>query len=155
LGRRNGGSGVVQRSVAELQVIRAGVARIGKLSDGLLRLGPVRLGLDGVLAWVPGLGEIYSAAAGTYIIVQGLRAGVSLPVLGACGMLMFGRTAVSALPLVGPLAADLLTAHRWASRLVIASIDRKIARGEAVVSLIPAWNWGWRPTRRAAATATA
>ncbi len=145
-----------QRSVSELQAIRAGVARIGKLSDGILRLGPMRLGLDGILAWAPGVGEIYSAAAGTYIIVQGLRAGVSAPVLAACAALMFGRTTLSAIPLVGPLAADLLTAHRWSSRLVIAAIDRKLARLGAEPGPVqsPAWR-DWWPRRPAPVVALA
>jgi hypothetical protein len=140
---------VDRRSVSELQAIRAGVARIGKLSDSIVRLGPLRLGLDGVLAWAPGVGEVYSAAAGTYIIVQGLRAGVSIPVLAACGALMFGRTTLSAIPLVGPLAADLLTAHRWSSRLVIAAIDRKLVRMGAEPDPAPSSIWrGWHPRRR-------
>jgi hypothetical protein len=138
---------VNQRSVSELQAIRAGVARIGKLSDSIVRLGPLRLGLDGVLAWAPGVGEIYSAAAGTYIIVQGLRAGVSIPVLATCGALMFGRTTLSAIPVVGPLAADLLTAHRWSSRLVIAAIDRKLERLGAEPGPTPSWR-SWWPRRR-------
>ena len=119
---------MVQRSVSELEAIRAGVARLGKLSDSVVKLGPFSLGLDGVLAWAPGIGELYSAAAGTYILVQGVRAGAPLPVLAACAGLLFGRTAITAIPLAGPLAADLLTAHKWAARLVVAAIDRRIAR---------------------------
>ncbi|MGC1304791.1 MAG: DUF4112 domain-containing protein, partial [Caulobacteraceae bacterium] len=134
-----------QRSLSELEAIRAGVARIGKLSDSVVRLGPLSLGLDGLLAWAPGVGELYSAAAGTYIIAQGVRAGVSLPVLAACGALMFGRTTVSALPVVGPLAADLLTAHKWSSRLVVSAIDRRIARGDfRPAGVSPPARWRWR-----------
>ncbi len=143
---------MVERSVSELEAIRAGVARIGKLSDSVVRLGPLSLGLDGLLAWAPGVGEVYSAAAGTYIIVQGVRAGVSLPVLAACGALMFGRTTISAIPLAGPLAADLLTAHKWSSRLVIAAIDRKLlAQGVTP----PVIRRGWWPRRRAPIVAMA
>ncbi len=121
---------MIQRNLTELEAIRAGVARVARLSDGLIRLGPFGIGLDGVLAWVPGLGEIYSAAAGTYLLVQGLRAGVSLPSLALCAALLFGRTVITAVPFLGPAAADLLTAHRWSARLVLSGIDRRIARGE-------------------------
>ena len=145
-----------RRSVSELEAIRVRVARIGKLSDGIVRLGPFSLGLDGVLAWAPGLGELYSAAAGTYIIAQGVRAGVSVPVLAACGALMFGRTAVSAIPFAGPLAADLLTTHKWSTRLVIAAIDRKIARGDVAQGVVsPIVRKGWWTRRQAPIVAMA
>jgi hypothetical protein len=115
-------------SDAQLLKIRDSVALVGRLSDGLLRFGPLSLGVDGVLSWVPGLGEVYSAAAGGFILVQGLRAGVPATTLALAGGLMLSRTAVSAIPLAGPLAADLFTAHRWSARLIIGAIDRKLGR---------------------------
>lgn len=129
-------------SVSELQAIRDKVAWLGRLSDGLVRVGPFRLGLDGALAWVPGLGELYSAGAATYILAQGVRAGVPAPTLAACAALLFGRTAITAVPLAGPLAADFLTAHRWSSRLVVRAIDAKLAAAGAPVK--PSrrrWTW--------------
>jgi len=115
-------------SDAQLLKIRDSVALIGRLSDGLLRLGPLSLGVDGVLSWVPGLGEVYSAAAGGFILIQGVRAGVPATTLALAGGLMLSRTVVSAIPLAGPLAADLFTAHRWSARLVVGAIDRKRGR---------------------------
>ena len=117
---------MIQPSVSQLQAIRDSVARLGRLSDGLVRLGPFRVGLDGVLAWVPGLGELYSGGAAAYILAQGLRAGVPAPTLGLCGALLLGRTAITAVPLAGPLAADVFTAHRWSARLVVRAIDAKL-----------------------------
>jgi hypothetical protein len=114
------------RSPVELARIRDSVAAVGRLSDSLVRLGPFRLGVDGVLSWVPGLGEIYSAAAAAFIIVQGLRAGVSPHILVICAALMGSRTLVSAIPFAGPVAADLFTAHRWSAKLVVRAIDAKL-----------------------------
>jgi hypothetical protein len=114
------------RSPEQLARIRDSVAIVGRLSDGLLRLGPFRLGVDGVLSWVPGLGEAYSTIAGGFIIIQGLRAGVPLPMLAICALLMAGRTTVSAIPLAGPVAADLFTAHRWSAKLVMRAIDAQL-----------------------------
>lgn len=119
-------SGHSPRSAAELARIRDSVAIVGRLSDSLVRLGPFRLGLDGVLSWIPGLGEIYSAAAAAFILVQGLRAGVPLHILVLCAALMSSRTLVSAIPLVGPAAADLFTAHRWSAKLVVRAIDARL-----------------------------
>jgi hypothetical protein len=114
------------RSPAELARIRDSVANVGRLSDSLVRLGPLRLGVDGVLTWIPGLGEAYSVLAGGFIIIQGLRAGVPLHILALCVLLMFSRTTVSAIPLAGPLAADLFTAHGWSARLVVRAIDARL-----------------------------
>ncbi len=119
----------VARSQDQLLKIRDSVALVGRLSDGLVRLGPLSFGIDGVLSWVPGLGEVYSAAAGGFILIQGVRAGAPASTLALAAALMFSRTAVSAIPLAGPMAADLFTAHRWSARLVVGAIDRKLGRG--------------------------
>jgi hypothetical protein len=111
----------------DLQAIRSSVALVGRLSDGLVRLGPFSLGLEGVLSWVPGLGEIYGAGAATFLLVQGFRARVPPATLLLAAVLMFGRTAISAIPLAGAVASDLLTAHKWAARLILAAIDRRLA----------------------------
>jgi len=112
----------------QLVKIRDSVALVGRLSDGLLRLGPLSLGLDGILSWVPGLGEVYSTVAGAFILIQGARAGVPVSTLALAGGLMLSRTAVSAIPLAGPMAADLFTAHRRSARLIVGAIDREIDR---------------------------
>jgi hypothetical protein len=114
------------RSTAELARIRDSVAIVGRLSDSLVRFGPFRLGMDGALSWVPGLGEAYSTLAGGFIIIQGLRAGVPLHLLALCALLMASRTTVGAIPLAGPLAADLFTAHRWSAKLVVHAIDARL-----------------------------
>jgi len=114
------------RSPEQLARIRDSVAIVGRLSDSLVRFGPLRLGVDGVLSWIPGLGEAYSTIAGGFIIIQGLRAGVPLPMLAICALLMAGRTTVSAIPLAGPVAADLFTAHRWSAKLVMRAIDAQL-----------------------------
>ncbi len=115
----------------QLVKIRDSIALVGRLSDSIVHVGPLSLGVDGVLSWIPGLGEVYSVAAGAFILVQGARAGVSAPTLALAGGLMLSRTAVSAIPLAGPLASDLFTAHRWSARLVVGAIDRKLGRLEA------------------------
>src|ERR1700742_4472380 len=117
------------RSAGELARIRDSVAIVGRLSDSLVRLGPIRLGVDGGLSWIPGVGEAYSIIAGGFIIVQGLRAGAPLHILLLCAGLMASRTTVSAIPLAGPLAADLFTAHRWSAKLVIRAIDAQLSAG--------------------------
>ncbi|HZL00289.1 MAG TPA: DUF4112 domain-containing protein [Caulobacteraceae bacterium] len=119
------------RREPDLLAIRASVQRIAMLSDGLIRIGPWGLGLDGVLSWIPGLGEIYSAGAAAFLLVQGLRARVPVSTLAIAAALMGGRTLITAIPLAGPVVADLLTMHRWSARLIVRAIDRRLAGGPA------------------------
>jgi hypothetical protein len=114
------------KSDAELRAIRDSVALVGRLSDGLLRIGPFSLGIDGVLSWVPGLGDLYSTLAGGFIVMQGARAGAPLPVLGAAALLIGCRTVVGAVPVAGSAFADFFTAHKWAAAMIVRSIDERL-----------------------------
>lgn len=114
------------KSDAELRAIRDSVALVGRLSDGLLRIGPFSLGIDGVLSWLPGLGDLYSTVAGGFIVLQGARAGAPLPVLGAAALLIGCRTFVGAVPVAGAAFADVFTAHKWAAAMIVRSIDERL-----------------------------
>ena len=121
----------MDRSEAELRQIRDSVAWVGRLSDSLVRFGPFSLGVDGVLSWIPGVGEIYSTVAGAFIVVQGARAGVPLSTLVAAGALLGCRTLVSGFPIAGAAFADVSTAHRWAAAMIVRAIDRRLDIGAA------------------------
>jgi hypothetical protein len=123
---------------AQLIKVRDSVAVIGRLSDSLVRVGPFRLGLDGVLIWVPVIGELYSTGAAIFIIAQGLRARVPLHVLAVCAAMMGSRTVVSAVPLAGPLVADLFLAHRLSAKMVVKAIDAMLPVAERTA---PRTNW--------------
>jgi len=116
---------------ADLLSIRNSVETVGRLSDSLVRFGPLRLGLDGVLSWIPGVGELYSTAAAAFILAQGVRARVPVPTLLACAVLMASRTVISAAPLAGPAVADLFLAHRISARLVVKAIDAMLTTGSS------------------------
>jgi hypothetical protein len=49
--------------------------RVKRLSDRLVGIGPFGIGLDGVLAWVPVVGPLYSVAAGGLLLIHGVRGG--------------------------------------------------------------------------------
>jgi hypothetical protein len=115
----------------DLEAIRLSVLKVGALSDSLFHLGPFSIGLDGILDWVPGLGEIYSLAAGGFLLVQGARAKVGAGTLIVAATLMGARTLITAVPLAGPLAADLLTMHKWSAKLIAGAIERRMVRGPA------------------------
>jgi hypothetical protein len=119
------------QSKQQLIAIRDSVALVGRLSDSLIKLGPFSLGLDGLIAWVPGLGEIYSTLAGAFIVLQGARAGVPGTVLVSAIALLGLRTLATTIPLAGAAFADLFTAHKWAAAMIVRAIDQKIGLTEA------------------------
>lgn len=126
----------MHRSDAELVAIRDSVALVGRFSDSLVRIGPFNLGIDAALSWIPGVGELYSTLAGGFIVVQGVRAGVPASLLVAAAGLLLVRTMTSAVPIAGAAFADVFTAHRWASAMVVRAIERR--RGQAPSGGIPA-----------------
>ena len=126
----------MHRSDAELVAIRDSVALVGRFSDSLIRIGPFNLGIDAVLSWIPGVGELYSTLAGGFIVVQGARAGVPASVLVAAAGLLLVRTMTSAVPIAGAVFAAVFTAHRWASAMVVRAIDQR--REQAPSGGIPA-----------------
>jgi hypothetical protein len=119
------------RTDAELRSIRNTVNLVGRLSDNIVRLGPLSLGVDGVLSWIPAVGEIYSFGAGAFILVQGARAGVPVTVLARAGLILGARTLGDVVPFAGPVFADLFTAHKWAANMIVEAIDRQLGATSA------------------------
>lgn len=136
------------RTQAELRAIRDSVEMVGKLSDGLLRVGPFRLGAEAALSWIPVVGELYGGAAAAFILIQGARAGVPAPTLLVAGALMGGRTVISGIPLAGAVAADVMALHGLSARMVVKAIDKRLAEGGDAAPDGRAWGW-----RNAAAAA--
>jgi len=114
------------RTDAELKSIRDSVKLVGRLSDSIVKLGPFSLGIDGVLSWIPAVGEIYSLGAGAFILAQGARAGVPMTVLGRAALILGARTLGDVVPFAGAVFADLFTAHKWAAGMVVEAIDRQL-----------------------------
>jgi len=127
----------MRQSESQLRALRDSVAFVGRMSDGIARLGPLSIGLDGVLSWVPGVGDLYSTLAGAFIVIQGARAGLPMSTLIGATALLGVRTIAGSVPVAGSAFADLFTAHRWAAAMVVRGIDRKL--GVSVVDPDPIW----------------
>ncbi len=69
--------------------------RIKRLSDRLVGVGPIGIGLDGVLAWVPFAGTAYSVGAGALLMYHGVMAQASLPTLARMGAYLVLDSAAS------------------------------------------------------------
>ncbi|HEY3888073.1 MAG TPA: DUF4112 domain-containing protein [Caulobacteraceae bacterium] len=102
---------------------RASIEAISRISDNLIGIGPVGIGLDGILAWIPGVGELYSIGAGAALIAEGYRARVPAAVLTQAAVLVSVRTLANVLPVVGGVFVDFFRGHRMAARMLVRAID--------------------------------
>lgn len=122
---------MLAKSHIDVNNVRAGIERVGKLSDNVVKLGPFGIGIGGVLAWVPVVGPVYSFGAALVLIVLGMRARVPASVqLAALSVLALRTVGESLADFVPPpfsaapdVAIDLFRAHKWAADMMIKAID--------------------------------
>jgi hypothetical protein len=125
-------AGFTARTPLDIQQRRAAIERIGRLSDNLIGFGPFGIGLDGILAWVPGLGELYSVVAGAYLLLEGFRARVGMGPLVRAGALVLLRTLIdngNFIPVVGiatSLVVDVFRGHKMAAGILMRAIDETL-----------------------------
>jgi hypothetical protein len=105
---------------------RKAIERIGRISDNLIGIGPFGIGLDGILAWVPGVGELYSIGAGAVLVLEGYRARVPASVLTQAAILVSIRTLSNVFPVLGGVIVDVFRGHRMAARLLTQAIDETL-----------------------------
>jgi hypothetical protein len=126
------GAPFTARTPVDIQNRRAMIERIGRLSDNLISFGRFGIGLDGILAWIPGLGELYSLVAGGFLLLEGYRARVRPLVLVQVAAIILARTFIdfgNVLPVLGlgaSLLVDLFRGHRLSARLLTRAIDETI-----------------------------
>lgn len=94
-------------SVEHSQQIARSMKRLHRLAwllDGSIRLpGGLRIGADGILGLIPGVGDFAAAAVSSYIIYEARAAGVPRRLLWR----MAGNTLVDAIIGAIPIAGDL------------------------------------------------
>jgi hypothetical protein len=98
--------------------------KIKRISDKLVGLGPMSVGLDGLLATIPVAGTLYSLGAGLWLIVEGFRVRASSFTLARMGFYIGFRTACSIVPIEGWLVDILFRGHMFAAN----ALQRDIAR---------------------------
>lgn len=65
---------MARRSIADIEKIWSNVEGVKKLSDRAVGLGPFGIGLDGLLAFVPGVGAVYTIGAAAWLMRQAVAA---------------------------------------------------------------------------------
>ncbi|MCG9915978.1 MAG: DUF4112 domain-containing protein [Phenylobacterium sp.] len=99
--------------------------RIKRLSDRLVGVGPIGLGLDGVLAWVPVAGTVYSLGAGALLIAAGFRGGASVPTLARMAAYLVVDSASSTVPVAGWAVDTLFPGHLMAAKALQKDIEAR------------------------------
>jgi hypothetical protein len=125
------------RSHVELHNIRRSIEQIGKISDNVVGFGPVGIGLEGVLEFVPVVGEVYSLGAGFMLVLQGIRVRAPFFTVVWCAFLILLRTLIGSMDVtleiipvlgffvgqIGNVVAGLFRAHRMAANMLVETMD--------------------------------
>lgn len=113
--------------------------RIKRLSDKLVSVGPVGLGLDGVLAWVPGANLFYSVGAGGLLIYEAVGAGAKGATVARMAAYLIADSAMSEVPFLGWAMDTLFPGHLLAAGALQKDIETRHGASE----LPPSWaRWG-------------
>lgn len=102
--------------------------RIRTLSDRVIGMGPWGIGIDGVLAWVPVAGTVYSVGAAGLLLNEALQAGASRATLVRMGAYLGLDSVASGVPLLGWAVDTLFTGHAFAARALQKDIERRHGR---------------------------
>lgn len=102
--------------------------RIKQLSDRVIGFGPWGIGVDGVLAWVPVAGTVYSVGAAALLLNEAVRAGASRATLLRMAAYLGVDSVSSGVPLIGWAVDTLFTGHAFAARALQRDIERRHGR---------------------------
>lgn len=112
--------------------------RIRKLSDRLIGVGPWGLGVDGVLAWVPVAGTVYSVGAAGILLNEAFQAGASRATLLRMAAYLGADSLSSGVPILGWVIDTVFTGHAFAARALQKDIERRHGRPVLEATTAPA-----------------
>jgi len=98
------------------------------MSDEMFQVGPWGVGLDGLLAWVPGVGTIYSLGAGGYLLYEASQCGASKSTLGRMAAWLAADSAFSGVPVIGWAIDTFFRGHRMAAKILQKDIELRHGR---------------------------
>ena len=118
--------------------------RIKRISDNLIKIGPWGLGLDGVLAWVPVAGTLYSVGSGAILLYEGVKAQAAPWTLTRMAAYMIANSLMSDVPIIG-WAMDTLFRGQFMAATALQK-DIVARHGPAdLAPLEPRWRSAGRP----------
>lgn len=97
--------------------------RIKRLSDRVVGIGPFGLGIDGVIAWVPGANAVYSLGAGGLLLAEAVRAEARPATLAKMAVFLLADSASSGVPVLGWAVDTLFPGHALAAKALQRDIE--------------------------------
>ncbi|MDP5290914.1 DUF4112 domain-containing protein [Oceanimonas sp. CHS3-5] len=105
---------------------RAKLDRLAWLLDSAIRLpGGFRIGLDGIMGLVPGVGDLAGAALSSYILLQAARMKLPAGVLARMGFNVLLEVLIGSIPILGDLFDFGFKANRRNVRLMGEYFERR------------------------------
>lgn len=107
---------MAKRTIGDIEKIWSNVEGVKKLSDRVIGIGPFGIGLDGLLAWVPVVNQVYTVGAGGWLIFQAVRARATPATLLKMATFIGLDTATDAVPIAGYAVDTLFPGHLLAAK---------------------------------------
>lgn len=99
--------------------------QIKRLSDRVVGVGPIGIGLDGLLSWIPGANAVYSVTAGGLLMLHAFRGKAAPVTLGKMAAYLLADSATSAVPVVGWTVDLLFPGHLMAAKELQKDIEKR------------------------------
>ncbi|WP_232818210.1 DUF4112 domain-containing protein [Zobellella maritima] len=112
-------AGVGRQTFDQSAMTRARLARLAWLLDSSIRLpGGFRIGLDGIIGLVPGVGDLAAAGLSSYILMEAARMKVPGSLLARMGLNVLLELLVGTIPVIGDLFDFAFKANKRNVRLI-------------------------------------
>jgi hypothetical protein len=98
---------------------------IKRLSDRLIGIGPFGLGLDGVLAWVPGVGLAYGLGAGGVLLFHAVQAKATPATLARMAAYLAADNLTDTVPVLGWAIDTVFPGHLMAAKALQKDIESR------------------------------
>lgn len=98
---------------------------IKRLSDRLIGIGPFGIGLDGVLAWVPGVGLAYGLGAGGVLLYHAVQAKASPVTMARMAAYLAADNLSDTVPMLGWAVDTLFPGHLMAAKALQKDIEAR------------------------------
>lgn len=99
--------------------------QIKRLSDRVVGVGPIGVGLDGLLSWIPGANAVYSVTAGGLLMLHAVRSKAGPATLAKMGAYLVADSATSAVPVIGWTVDLLFPGHLMAAKELQKDIEKR------------------------------
>ena len=99
--------------------------QIKRLSDRLIGIGPIGIGLDGMLAWVPGANLVYGLSAGGLLLMHAVRAEAGPATLARMAAYLAIDNLTDTVPILGWAADTLFPGHLMAAKALQKDIEKR------------------------------